>query len=468
MSLPRRANAPARPRLFFTRVSFHLRPVGGRCYLPTARREKSGPLTAPWLQLLATDLLSMAADIQPVDTCERRGSAAVRGALRSSCYCASMLRVLLFVQLIQLGGCSVSQHTELPPEAQLQTNLMHPDFRSVRPILARLDTGRGLGLSHTGVAACQRFRAYLHQEGRAAPPFEERMPLLRRAVAALRAPPLIYSWVDTLSSNFSSKSPTVELGVSLSSTGLVASLHVRAERAGQMPNLPASNYWSVRDLLPEVRNTTRGDLISIEWQPGEPNLALSHHAAHTNLTYAQTVREWGEQADDEKLAGKAETILSVIPLPGSARLVQRSDPYRSSEARMPPIRRAQSLSLSLRAGESAMDALRLLLLDPLALVTWSWTQTATLATEPVHLLHFDAETFDVALDLLPKRRGRDRRLQSNMVAGYRQAAESQWAGRPTYGRGGRRLSETGFGGGNSGGRGRGRSQMGGDSVTNGR
>lgn len=277
----------------------------------------------------------MASDTQAAGI--RRGESATirRRALRSFYHCAAVLRVLLAVQLIHSGGCSVSQQTEQPLQTQQQQNLMHPDFRAIRSILARLDVGRGIEFSHTGSAAGQRFRAYLHQEGRAKPPFVERMPLLRRAVAALRAPPLVYSWVDALSSNFSSTAPTVELGLSLNSTALVASLHVRAERAMQMPNLPASNYWSVHELLPEVRHFTRGDVISIEWQPGEPALALSHHPARTSLTYAQSVRKWAEQADGERLAGMPETILSVMPLPDIARLVQRSDPYLGSEALMP-------------------------------------------------------------------------------------------------------------------------------------
>ena len=243
-------------------------------------------------------------------------------------------------------------------------------FDQLRPILNQLDVGISAKFGAAGVLLeSQRYHAYLHQEGRMRPPLEGRMVMLYQAMEALRAPPLVFSWLKALKQGFSATAPTIMFGATVD----VAKLYVQADAdATSLPNLPVSHNQLLHECRPSARHAHKGDIISLEWRPADADhtrVVLRHYAAEANLTFEQLVKKWAAQRLDF-----AERVINALapPTVALAHLVWRSDPYHPEEEQLPSMRPTKlGIFLNPKATLTGVDAAKALLVDSTAVTAWA-------------------------------------------------------------------------------------------------
>ena len=264
-------------------------------------------------------------------------------------------------------------------------------FRALSPVLRRLDVGLSAKFDAHGVAReTDRYYAFVHQVGRARPPPEERMGLLRQSMQVLNAPPLAMEWLKILEANFTHEaSPAIMFGAGPT----VAKLYVQADRVGAsgLPNLPLSYNELAFRRLPSTRTPQRGDILSLEWnlsvlqqEEVSTRVVLRHYEAAPGLTKVEQVHKWARQRE----GGLAERVLSAIgePVIAGAHTVWRSRPYRPAEELVPPM---QPTKLGIFLGAiSGVEATGLLIDDARQLKSWvDKAQAALTASMPDLELH---------------------------------------------------------------------------------
>ena len=264
-------------------------------------------------------------------------------------------------------------------------------FRALSPVLRRLDVGLSAKFDAHGVAReTDRYYAFVHQVGRARPPPEERMGLLRQSMQVLNAPPLAMEWLKILETNFTHEaSPAIMFGAGPT----VAKLYVQADRVGAsgLPNLPLSYNELAFKRLPSTRSPQRGDILSLEWnlsvlqqEEVSTRVVLRHYEAAPGLTKVEQVHKWARQRE----GGLAERVLSAIsePVIAGAHIVWRSRPYRPAEELVPPLRPTK-LGIFLGA-ISGVEATGSLIDDARQLKSWvDKAQAALTASMPDLELH---------------------------------------------------------------------------------